>query len=125
MEPLQRSFQPDVLALPRSAADRDEELVGRESKEAGSPEAVVCRLDDLAASPDQHVSVPDGCHAMLRETVHLYPNLASLIEDWRGSPALGETEEGLAHQVALVADADAVVGESDERIEARALGTGK
>src|SRR5438132_81557 len=125
LEPLQRPLQPDVLTLSRSAADRDQELIGREAEEAGSPEAVIGGLDDLAGSPDQHIGVPDGCYAVLGKTVHLDPDSTSLVEDWGSAPALGETEEGLAHQVALVAQADAVVGESDERIEARALGTGE
>src|SRR5271163_1273403 len=125
LEPLQRPLQSNVLALARAAADRDQELIRREAEEAGRLEALVGRLDDLAGSPDQHVGIPDGCHAVLRETVHLNPDSTSLVEDRGSAPALGETEEGLAHQVALVAQADAVVGESDEWVEARALGTGK
>src|ERR1700730_11994812 len=94
-EPLQRPFQPDVLALPRSAPDRDQELVGREAKEAGSLEAVVGGLDDLAGGPDQHVRIPDGCHAVLGKTEPLDPDPPGFVEDRRGPPALRETEEGL------------------------------
>src|ERR1700730_10247689 len=95
LEPLQRSFQPDVLALPRSAPDRDQELVGREAKEARSLEALVGGLDDLAGGPDQHVRIPDGCHAVLGKTEPLDPDPPGFVEDRRGPPALRETEEGL------------------------------
>lgn len=57
--------------------------------------------------------------------MNLDPYPPGLVEDRGSAPALGETEEGLAHQIALVAHADAVIGEGDERIEARTLGTGE
>src|SRR4029077_7383266 len=100
-------------------------MVARYRQEAGSLQAVIGRLDDLAGSPDQHIGVPDSCHAVLGKTVHLDPDPSGLVNDRDSAPALGETEEGLAHQIALVAHTDAVVGKSDERIEARALGTGE
>src|SRR5260370_18527309 len=122
LEPMERLLQSHVLALARTATDRDQELVWPEAEEAGSSEALVGRLDDLAGSPDQHIGIPDGCHAVLGKTVHLDPDPTSLVEDRGNAPALGETEEGLAHQVALIAHADAVVSQTDEPIEARPPG---
>jgi hypothetical protein len=58
---------------------------------------VIGRLDDLAGSPDQHIAIPDRCHAVFGKTVHLDPDSTSLVEDRGSAPALGETEEGLAH----------------------------
>src|SRR5260370_35038046 len=51
LEPLERLLQSHVLALALTAADRDQELAWRQAEEAGRPEALGGRLDDLARSP--------------------------------------------------------------------------
>ncbi len=82
-------------------------------------------LDDLARGPDQQVGIPDRRHAVLGQAMHFDPDPARLVEDRRSAPSLGEAEEGLAHQVALVARADAVVRDRDERVEPCPLGAGE
>src|SRR5712671_2318989 len=52
LEPLERLLQLHVLALARTAADREQELVGRKSEEAGSPEA------EISTSASQMVAMP-------------------------------------------------------------------
>ena len=114
------AFQELVVAGAGLAADRAEKLVGREAQKAGSPQAEVFRLDELARGPDEHIGVPDGRHAVLGHGVDLDPDIAGLIEDRRDASGLGEGEERTLHQVALVARAGVARGD-DKRVELAAF----
>src|SRR5258708_6960644 len=114
LKPLQRALEELVLAKAGAAAGSHEELVRRETHKAGGPQSFVCGLDDLRRSPDQHIGVPDGCHAEFRNSVDLHLRISGFVENRLRAFALRERKERTLYQVALVARADAVVRQCDE-----------
>ncbi len=117
LKPLQSALEELVLAKTGAAAGSNEELVRRETDEAGGAQSFVGGLDDLRCSPDQHIGVPDGRHAEFRNSVDLHFRISGFVENRLCAFALRERKEGALHQVALVARADAVVRQRDEGIE--------
>src|SRR5260370_25064828 len=117
LKPLQRPLEELVLAKASAAAGGDEELVRRETDEAGGAQLFVGGLDDLRRSPDQHIGIPDGRHAEFRNSVDLHLRISGFVENRLCAFALRERKERALHQIALVARADAVVRKCDEGIE--------
>jgi len=80
----------------------------------GSPG--IARLDDLARHPDQHIGIPDCCHAVFGGGFDEDRDLAHTKIDRFDALRLGETEERPGHQVLRIARRDIASG-PDEEIE--------
>ena len=105
LQPGECGLEQAIIPCARGAADGRQKLVWGEAQKARRPEAAILGLNNLRGGPDQHVGVPDGCHAVLGQAMNLDPLATGLVED-RGDPlCLGKREERPLHEIALVAGA--------------------
>ena len=112
----ERALQQAIFARAGGAANRLQELIGREAQEARRAQAVVLGLDDLAGRPDEHVGVPDRRHAVFGHPKDFDALPAGFIKDRGDALGLGKREEGPLHEIALIAGAG-IAGGHHERIE--------
>lgn len=120
LQPGERGLEQPVFPSTRGTPNGRQKLVWSEAQKAGRPEAAILRFDNLAGSPDQHVSIPDRGHAVLGPAVDLDTLAAGLVKDRRDPLYLGEREERPLHQVALIAGTG-IAARDHEGIEAQPL----
>ena len=99
-----------------AAADEGEDLVWGRRHQAGGAYAGVACMDDLRGSPDQHVGVPDGRHAMFGYGLDANGDRAGPEIDRRKALRLGEREKWIGHQVLRIPRRE-VARERTEEVE--------
>ena len=120
LQPVERGFEPVVVARAGAAADEGQDFVGRCRHQAGRLQSAIASFNDLRSSPDQDVGVPDRRHAVLRNGFDTNGDLAGAEVDRNGALGLGEREEGIGHEVLRVAWRE-IAGKRAKQIKLLAL----
>ena len=92
LQSIDRCLQPVIIAGACAAAGEGVNLAWRGHHQARGAQPGVACFDDLARGPDQHVGIPNGRHAVLRDRLDADRDLVHPEVDRRRSVGLGEAE---------------------------------